>query len=244
MTTVCRTRRLDASEFFQQYVRPCRPVVIEGLLDGSGAFERWDLTYLRERIGQRRIPVEIPQRKNIFGDPANGGVQYEWTTFSEFLDDVEHRPPTAPRRYLAQLDFQKAFPELEPDLPKPACLDYIYCAKTAMWIGAGNQVTPLHYDMYDNIMFMIQGRKTWTLVSPEETPNVYPRGFPSAFYSQVDVENPDLRQFPAFADAHPLVVELERGDALFVPGGWWHHVRSHGLNIAVNTMWLPPVIPD
>jgi hypothetical protein len=43
--------------------------------------------------------------------------------------------------------------------------------------------------------------------------------------------------------ANPIVVELIRGDALFVPAGWWHHVRGHALNVAVNTMWSPPVVP-
>ena len=243
MTSVCRTPPLDARQFFQQYVRPCRPVVVEGLLNGSGAFERWTLEYLRQRVGEKRIPVEVPFTRNIFGDPANGGVQYEWTRFGDFLDHVQARQNGAPRWYLAQLELAKTFPELEADLPRPACLDYVYCAKTALWIGSGNQVTPLHYDMYDNLVYMIEGRKTWTLLAPDETPKVYPRGCPAYYYSQVDVENPDLHQFPDFADATPLVVELRRGDALFVPGGWWHHVRGHDLNIAVNTMWLPPVVP-
>jgi hypothetical protein len=241
MTTLRRTRPLGASEFFEQYVRPCRPVIIEGLFNASGAGAPWSVEYLRQRVGNRRIPVEVPLSRNIFGDPANGGVQYEWTSVTQFLDRVVAKPKGAPRRYLAQLDLAKTFPELLADLPKPACLDYVYCAKTALWIGPG-QVTPLHYDMYDNLVYMMEGRKTWTLLSPDDTEKVYARGFP-AYYSQVDVEHPDLDQFPAFADATPIVVELCSGDALFVPGGWWHHVRGHGLNIAVNTMWLPPVVP-
>ncbi len=242
MTAIARTPPLGASEFFERFVCPSRPVIIDGLCNSLDAGAPWSVDYLRRRVGGRRIPVEVPHRGNIFGDPEGDGVQYEWTRVDTFLDRIVAKPAGA-SRYLAQLDLAKTFPELLADLPRPACLEWVYCDKTALWIGPGDQVTPLHYDAYDNLVFMMEGRKTWTLVSPDATDNVYPRGFPAYYYSQVDVEHPDLERFPAFADANPIVVELNRGDALFVPGGWWHHVRGHGLNIAVNTMWSPPVVP-
>ena len=242
--TIARTRPLEAREFFARYVRPCRPVIIEGLCPSSERGDAWTVADLRRRVGQRRIPVEIPRVRNVFGDPAGDGVQYEWTSVDAFLDRAL-APPSGASRYLAQLDLAKTFPELLADLPRPACLDWVYCEKTALWIGPGHQVTPLHYDIYDNLVFMLEGRKTWTLISPEHGAHVYPRAFPAYYYSQVDVEAPDLESYPDFAHAKPIVVELERGDALFVPGGWWHHVRGGpGLNIAVNTMWSPPVVAD
>ena len=243
MTTVARTAPLGASEFFERYVRPSRPVIIDGLCNSRDAGAPWSVDYLRRRVGERRIPVEIPRGDNIFGDPAGDGVQHEWTSVAAFLDRTVNGP-TGTSRYLAQLDLAVTFPELLADLPRPACLDWVYCDKTALWIGPGDQVTPLHYDAYDNMVFMMEGRKTWTLVSPDDTEKVYSRAFPEYYYSHVDVEDPDLDAFPAFANADVIVVELNPGDALFVPGGWWHHVRGHGLNIAVNTMWSPPVVAD
>ncbi|MEO8346895.1 MAG: cupin-like domain-containing protein [Betaproteobacteria bacterium] len=243
MTTLTRTPPLGADEFFEKYVRPCEPVVIEGLVKVSGAGAPWSVDYLRRRVGQRKIPVEVPRARNIFGDPAGKGVQHEWTSVEKFLDRVMTQPKGA-QRYLAQLDLARTFPELLSDLPRPVCLDRVYCEKTALWIGPGDQVTPLHYDVYDNLVYMMEGRKTWTLVSPRDSVGVYPRSLSAYNYSQVDIEQPDLDRFPAFADVNPIVEELSRGDALFVPGGWWHHVRGHGLNIAVNTMWLPPVVPQ
>ena len=242
MTAVPRIQPLGAGEFFDRYVRPSRPVIIDGLVDRAGTSGPWTLDYLRQRVGARTIPVEMPIAGHIFGDPAGSGVQHEWTTVAEFLDRVVTTSGGSARRYLAQLDLARTFPELVADLPAPACLDYVYCAKTALWVGPGEQVTPLHYDMYDNLVYMMQGRKTWTLLSPDESDLVYPRAFPAANYSEVDVERPDLTRFPAYAGATPLVVELCPGDTLFVPGGWWHHVRGHAINVSVTTMWLPPVI--
>jgi ribosomal protein L16 Arg81 hydroxylase len=33
---------------------------------------------------------------------------------------------------------------------------------------------------------------------------------------------------------------LEAGELLYLPPGWWHHVRSLGVTISVNTWWAPP----
>jgi hypothetical protein len=244
VTAIDRTPPVGAREFFARYVRPCRPVIFEGLCALRDRADAWTVDDLRRRVGRRRIPVEIPRGRNVFGDPSGDGVRYEWTSVDAFLDRVVAAPSGA-ARYLAQLDLAVTFPELLADLPRPACLDWVYCEKTALWIGPGNQVTPMHYDTYDNLVFMLEGRKTWTLISPQDSDKVYPRAFPAYYYSQVDVESPDLQAHPAYAHAQPIVVELDRGDALFVPGGWWHHVRGGpGLNIAVNTMWSPPVVAD
>ena len=44
-------------------------------------------------------------------------------------------------------------------------------------------------------------------------------------------EKPDLRAFPEWKHAHVVV---EPGEALFIPIGWWHHVRSLGVAISFS----------
>lgn len=37
------------------------------------------------------------------------------------------------------------------------------------------------------------------------------------------------------SDAHPIHITLKRGDTLYLPAGWWHHVRqSGGVTVALN----------
>lgn len=40
---------------------------------------------------------------------------------------------------------------------------------------------------------------------------------------------------------HPLRVQLEPGDVLFVPHNWWHFVKSDEFSISVN-IWLDQVL--
>ena len=61
--------------------------------------------------------------------------------------------------------------------------------------------------------------------------------------SLVDFRAPDFGRFPRFREAmqRAIVVELEPGDALYLPSFWWHHVESSGvLNVMVNYWWSAP----
>ena len=53
-------------------------------------------------------------------------------------------------------------------------------------------------------------------------------------YSQVDCEKPNYEQFPRFRDATLIDFELAPGEILFVPVGWWHHVRALDWSISVS----------
>ena len=35
-------------------------------------------------------------------------------------------------------------------------------------------------------------------------------------------------------EAQPICVTLKAGESMYLPAGWWHHVRQSGLTIAVN----------
>jgi hypothetical protein len=56
----------------------------------------------------------------------------------------------------------------------------------------------------------------------------------------VEHSRADFARFPRYAEAlrHAVQAELEPGDALFIPYGWWHHVESLSpFNVLVNYWW-------
>lgn len=122
-------------------------------------------------------------------------------------------------------------------------LDLLPGVEPRIWIGNA-AVTRAHYDLNYNIACVVAGRRRFHLFPPEQLVNLYPGPFDRTIggvpVSMVDAENPDLNRYPRFAEAQKtrLTVELEAGDALYIPYGWWHQVHSLSrFNVLVNYWW-------
>ena len=112
-----------------------------------------------------------------------------------------------------------------------------------VWIGNGARVQT-HFDLADNVAVAVAGRRRFTLFPPEQLANLYVGPFHETLagvpVSIADIEAPDFERFPRLAEALACaeVADLEPGDAVFIPYGWWHHVRSTGgLAMLVNFWW-------
>lgn len=112
-----------------------------------------------------------------------------------------------------------------------------------IWLGNRSRIAA-HYDFPNNIACSVVGRRRFTLFPPDQAENLYvgpleftPSGQP---ISLVDTCNPDLVKFPKYEQAMAAcyAVDLEPGDALFIPSMWWHHVESlEAFNVLVNYWW-------
>ena len=115
-----------------------------------------------------------------------------------------------------------------------------------IWLGSAF-TTPAHFDESSNIACVVSGRRRFTLFPPEQIANLYigpldfaPTGTPM---SMVRLADPDFARFPRFREALAAaqVAELEPGDAIYIPGLWWHHVESlEKVNALVNYWWKGP----
>lgn len=113
----------------------------------------------------------------------------------------------------------------------------------SVWIGNRTRIAA-HHDVPDNLACVVAGRRRFTLFPPDQVANLYvgPLDFTPAgqAISLVDFARPDFDRYPRFAQAleHAQVVELDPGDALFIPSLWWHHVEAlEPLNVLVNYWW-------
>lgn len=122
-------------------------------------------------------------------------------------------------------------------------LDLLPDVAPRIWIGNAT-VTRAHYDLNANLACVVAGRRRFLLFPPEQLVNLYPGPFDRTIggvpVSMVDASNPDLQLYPRFAEAQAsmLTADLEAGDALYIPYGWWHQVHALSpFNVLVNYWW-------
>ncbi|RZL40294.1 MAG: cupin-like domain-containing protein [Rubrivivax sp.] len=227
-----------------------QPVVMRGLVRDwpmVQAAQRSDAefcTYLRGFGEQTRLALwhggpEIGGRFFYNSDFSGFNFRHEIQPFGALLDALLAH--TADALYLGSTEVDSAFPGLRQhnDLAALAGLH----PHVSLWLGNRTQVAP-HFDLPDNIACVVAGRRRFTLFPPDQVANLYigpldltPAGQP---ISLVDTAQPDLERFPRYAQAleHAQIVELEPGDALFLPSQWWHGVESLGpINGLVNFWW-------
>ena len=116
-------------------------------------------------------------------------------------------------------------------------------ATTSLWLGNRSRIAA-HFDFPRNIACCVSGRRRFSLFPPDQVANLYigpwditPAGQP---ISLVDLHSPDFSRFPNFQQALDTMVtiDLEPGDALYIPSFWWHHVEGLSpINALINFWW-------
>eukprot|EP01090_Pellita_catalonica_P010852 TRINITY_DN222_c0_g1_i2.p1 TRINITY_DN222_c0_g1~~TRINITY_DN222_c0_g1_i2.p1 ORF type:complete len:269 (-),score=31.37 TRINITY_DN222_c0_g1_i2:317-1123(-) len=111
-------------------------------------------------------------------------------------------------------------------------------SKSLVWIGEANVTTHLHHDWSHNFHVQIKGRKQFLLFPPSQWRYLYLYPFlhPHGTKCQVNPDDVDFARFPQARNARGYVVELEAGEALYIPPLWFHHVKSLENSISVS-MW-------
>lgn len=223
-------RRPDvgAEEFFARYYATGTPVVLTEVVTRWPAYEKWSLAWLRERYGHAEVQAVFGRE----GDPdydMNTPRHSRATTLGAFISAVEAAGETNDL-YLVANNRNMERPALRPlwdDLsPDPAIIDRARLpGSTALWVGPAGTVTPLHHDTSNILFAQLRGRKRFVLARPSET-SLLRRA--RGVYCELDPEGTD----PAWAAVRSQTVTLAPGEALFLPVGWWHHVRA--LDVSVS----------
>lgn len=221
----------SARDFYKQYIRASKPVVIRNAINTWPAYERWkDYKYLKKVHGHEPFNVEFRKKfKNVFP------VRKAWR-LTRFLDEFQEK-----KIYLDSLfrinSTMTGEVLLPPSLQCKRLSDGIDNLNLLM--SSGNTSSAFHHDGYENLLSIISGEKEIILYDSKytrllEADNVTV----AAGVSQIDPERLDLVRYPIMAELPYFVASLKPGDMLYIPQYWWHQVRSYNNpNIAVG-MWF------
>jgi len=237
-----RVGDVSAEAFFTRYYGGNTPVVITDRVRRWPAVSRWSPEYLRSKFGRAQVHYVEGREREVDFDMMTPKLTKR-TTLGAYATRVERTEAgndlylVAQNRNMDRPGLQKLWDDVEipTDLVDPARAH----GGVAFWFGPGGTVTPLHHDTCNILFCQVYGNKRIILVPPSET--FLLRGA-RAMYAAFDPEKPDLARFPEWPQAAVSTVDLEPGDALFIPVGWWHHVRA--LSVSINLAFANFRVPN
>ena len=101
------------------------------------------------------------------------------------------------------------------------------------WGKQGRQIHPMNYK--EKLKKLKEKISQGTF---NETWNQQTTSKPYGNFSSIDTEkNPDLfnyKLYPDLANTSPVHIEINAGEALVIPKGWWHYVRSYEQTFFMN----------
>jgi ribosomal protein L16 Arg81 hydroxylase len=229
-----RRANLSREDFHSEYYSRNRPVVITDLVERWPASHLWSPTYFKEKFGDVLVEIQSSRKTQPVYEVFLKGHSKK-VRVADYVDLLEEGGETNQYYLTANdrlLDNEAMRPLLNDFWPFPEYFKQDDRAeKQFLWFGPKGAVSPLHRDRLNVFMSQVVGRKRVKMISSEALHLVY--NFES-FFSEVDVEEPDLERYPRFAEADIIDVVLEPGEALLIPVGWWHHVRSLDTSISVS----------
>lgn len=228
----------SAEAFLREHYSCSRPALYKGLVEDWPVLS-WTPAKLGERFGEREVEVQWGRSQDPLYEPrsnhykrrvpfrelsaaiaagpsndvyltANNGRANAWLA-EALLDDV------VTNGSLGTLDA----------ILDPARLS----ESTFVWVGPEGVVTPLHHDLTNNLFVQVSGRKRFYLASALEVEGLYNYHH---VYSSASLSEPDLAACPELARVRVFEVELEPGDVLFLPVGWWHEVVGLSASISLT----------
>lgn len=223
-------------DFLNDYYYQNKPGHFTGGVDHWPAM-KWTFRSLVEKVGADTI-VEIQQGREKDKDYEQKGFQFKKEIkFGEFIDMVENTESSNDFYLTANNHAFKqdgGLRNLLADIGNIA-EGYLDPAKSEgrifLWIGPKGIITPLHHDLTNNLFVQLVGRKTFRMIPSMQVPYMYNNHH---VYSEIDLLNHNSQTHPLYNMVTPIEVEVNAGECLYIPIGWWHHVVGDTNSISLS----------
>lgn len=233
-----REKTLTKKEFIQNYFKPQKPVVIERFIEDWPAHSKWNLDYMKQVAGEKEVPLydDRPVKHDEGFNQPHAKMK-----MSEYVDLLKSGP-TKYRIFLWNI--LKEVPELQKDFSYPDFGLKLMKGLPMLFFGGEDSYTFMHYDIdLANIFhFHFEGKKQCILFSQEETKYLYKVPHSLITREDIDFDNPDLDKWPALQRAKGHIANLEHGNVLYIPEGYWHYMKyvTPGFSMSLRSIAKKP----
>jgi hypothetical protein len=242
----------DPDAFRRNVAEQCQPVVLRGACSDwpvvSSARQSWNalvdyLARLDSGVpGQAFIGAPEIAGRYFYRDDLDGfNFDREDLRVSDALERIAANAKSgAATLYLGSLPADDHLPGFADENRLPMLSQSV---RPRVWIGNASQVS-CHFDTFENIACVVAGRRRFTLFPPDCIGDLYVGPIDNTMAGQpvglAVGSAPGDPRYPRFEQVRDraLVVELDPGDALYLPKLWWHQVEAtEPVNVLVNYWW-------
>jgi hypothetical protein len=211
---------ISVKDFNRNYFRTQIPVIIRELSKGTLADEKWSIDYFKSTMGNLMMDIyDNSNKKTSATAYTSADLKMR---FGDYLDIIAKDEPTDLRIFLCNL--LKHNPQLKKEFPCPEIFKGLLDDVGFMFFGGKNTTVRIHYDVdCSNVLHThFGGKKRVVLVPPCHSNLLY--RLPLNTYSLVDLDAPDYEKYPGLKFVKGYDFELNDGDSLYMPAGYWHYM--------------------
>ena len=208
---------IDHKSFSENYYKPLKPLVIKGLSNSWSARQKWTPEFFKEQYGDKQVKVYdasfVSAGKNYMSNAKTISLR-------EYVEQVM---TTSQDLRMFLYNIKSEIPDLVDDIVFPSLIKNISKSFVFMFFGCKKSVTQMHFDIDMSHVFhtVIRGKRTIYLFPFKQSKNLH--RYPFTCRSYVDVEQPDFEKYPGLKKAKGYKVQLDEGETLYIPSGYWHH---------------------
>jgi hypothetical protein len=188
--------------------------------------------------GDRTVPLydDRPvQHKDGFNEP------HATMKMAEYIALLK-REPTNYRIFLWNI--LKEVPMLQHDFEYPDYGIRFMKGLPMLFFGGMDAHTFMHYDIdLGNIFhFHFEGQKKCILFPQDQTKYLYKVPHSLITHESIDFTDPDYERWPALKHAHGYITQLNHGEVLYMPEGYWHYMKykTPGFSMSLRSMPRKP----
>lgn len=216
-----RVKTISKEDFLKHYFKPQKPVVIERFIEDWPAYTKWNLEYMKTVGGNLTVPLYDDRpvhHEDGFNEP------HAKMKLADYVDLLK-REPTRYRIFL--WNAIKEIPQLQNDFKFPDFGLRLMKGIPMLFFGGRDSYTFMHYDLdLANIFhFHFEGKKQIILFDQKQNKYLYKVPHSLITREDIDFANPDFEKWPMLKHANGYKTELNHGEVLYMPEGYWHYMR-------------------
>ena len=226
---------ISKEDFLKEYKATNTPLVIKNLSKDWNAKKVWSLEYF-ESIGED-IAVDLYD-----SEPATDSklqhAAHSKTTLKSYVELLRKGEKDLRMFFF---DIVKNAPILTKDFSFPDMGLNLFKRLPVLFIGGKGAKVQMHFDIdyADILLCHFGGKKSVMLFPPEETPYMYHVPYSFSTLYAVDFQAPDYEKYPALKNLKGMKVELDHGDTLYIPPGWWHYISYDEISYSIAIRAFP-----